>query len=402
MEALFSSLYKLFLFFDKIRLVILARIDPQVFELLKYLVFALFCIAALMQLCYYWFVFRKLASHKTQSANTTQPPVSIIICAKNEELNLPRFLPLVLAQNYPDYEVIVVNDCSYDNTQDILEELSKKHPHLKIVTIKEDDNYRHGKKFALMCGIKGAKHEYLLFTDADCYPKSNNWLSNMIRNYSDENTAIVLGYGAYEKSNGFLNKLIRFDTFYVALQYLSFALAGKTYMGVGRNLSYRKSIFYKQKGFASHYFIKSGDDDLFVNQAATALNTKVDFDLESVTFSKPKTTLKEWFRQKRRHITTYKYYKPASLRRLTLLSGSQYAFWVLFIAALITQLQPLIVLAVFGVRFLSQIIIFKKTMNKLNESDLLLFSPLFELFLLFIYPALSFSNSLIKENKWKS
>jgi len=402
MEALFSSLYKMLLFFDKIRLVIFSRIDPLVFELLEYVVLILFCIAALMQLWYYWFVFRKPASYNTSTTMAVQPPASIIICAKNEEFNLTRFLPLVLAQNYPDYEVIVVNDCSYDNTHDILEEFAKKHQHLKIVTIKEDDNYRHGKKFALMCGIKGAKHEHLLFTDADCYPKSNNWLSNMMRNYSDDNTAIVLGYGAYEKSNGFLNKLIRFDTFYVALQYLSFSLAGKTYMGVGRNLSYRKSLFYKQKGFASHYFIKSGDDDLFVNQAATALNTKVDLDIESVTLSKPKTTLKEWFHQKRRHITTYKYYKPASLRRLTLLSGSQYAFWILFIVALIAQYQPYIVLSAFGLRFISQLIIFKKTMNKLNESDLLLFSPLFELLLLFIYPALSFSNSLIKDNKWKS
>jgi biofilm PGA synthesis N-glycosyltransferase PgaC len=402
MEILYSSLNKLFLFFDSIRLIILSHIDPRVFEVLRYAAVALFGLAALIQLWHYWFVFRKVGAYKKANPNAVLPPTSVIICAKNEDDNLPLFLPKILDQDYPDYEVIVVDDCSYDNTSDVLKEFAKKYPRLRVVTIKEDDNYQHGKKFAVMCGIKGAKYEHFLLTDADCYPASNKWLQDMMSNYTDDNTSIVLGYGAYEKSKGILNKLIRFDTFYIALQYLSLSLAGKTYMGVGRNLSYRKSLFFKNKGFASHYFLKSGDDDLFVNETATPTNTKVELDAESITYSKPKGTFKEWYHQKRRHITTYKYYKPASIRRLTLLTASQYGFWILFVLALITQIQPIAVLSVFGVRLLSQLFIFKKAMDRLNERDLLLFSPVFELFLLFIYPALSLSNTVIKENKWKS
>lgn len=402
MQTLYSSLNKLFLFFDNIRLVILSHIDPRVFEAAKYVIVGLFGVMALIQLWHYWFVFRKVGAYKKANTDAALPPTSVIICAKNEDDNLPHFLPQVLNQDYPDYEVVVVNDCSYDNTSDVLEEFAKKHPRLKIVTIKEDEYYRHGKKFALMCGIKGAKHEHFLLTDADCRPVGNKWLRNMMSNYTDDNTSIVLGYGAYEKTKGTLNKLIRFDTFYVALQYLSFALIGKTYMGVGRNLSYRKTLFYKHKGFGSHYFLESGDDDLFINVAASPQNTKVELSAESITYSKPKATFKEWFNQKRRHITTYRYYKPESIRRLTLLTASQYGFWILFVAALFTQIQPIAVLSVFGVRLISQLFIFKKAMDRLGERDLLLFSPVFEVFLLFVYPALSLSNTVIKENKWKS
>ena len=401
MQTLYSSLHKLFLFFDHIRLLILAHVDPAVFQIAKYVILGLFGAAALIQLIYFWFIFRKVGVYK-KVADVELPPLSVIICARNEDDNLPVFLPLVLTQDYPEFEVIVVNDCSYDNTGDVLEEFAKKYPRLRIVTIKEDENYHHGKKFALMCGIKGATHEHLVFTDADCKPSGDQWLRSMAGNYSDDTTAIVLGYGAYEKSKGLLNKFIRFDTFYIALQYLSATLVGKTYMGVGRNMSYRKSLFFKHKGFASHYFLKSGDDDLFVNEAATSTNTKAEISAESITYSKPKTTFKEWYRQKRRHITTYKFYKRESTQRLMLLTGSQYGFWILFVLSLLTQIQPIAVLSLFFLRLLSQIIIFKKAMDRLGERDLLLFSPVFELILLFIYPALSLSNTVIKENKWKS
>ncbi|MBL7891563.1 MAG: glycosyltransferase [Bacteroidia bacterium] len=402
MQTLYSSLNKLFLFFDSIRLLILSHVDPRVFEAAKYVIVGLFGVMALIQVWHYWFVFRKVGAYKKTDKDTVLPPTSVIICAKNEDDNLTRFLPQVLDQDYPDYEVIVVNDCSYDNTGDVLEEFAKKYARLKIVTIKEDEYYRHGKKFALMCGIKGAKNECLLLTDADCRPAGNKWLRSMMSNYTDDTTSIVLGYGAYEKEKGVLNKIIRFDTFYIALQYLSFSLNAKTYMGVGRNLSYRKSLFFKHKGFGSHYFLESGDDDLFINEAATATNTKVELGAEGITYSKPKATFKEWYHQKRRHITTYKYYKRESIRQLSLLTASQYGFWMLFVAALFTQIQPIAILSVFGVRLLSQLFIFKKAMDRLGERDLLLFSPVFEVFLLFVYPAFSLSNTVIKENKWKS
>lgn len=363
-------------------------------------VFGVFVFALLIQLWYYLEFFSRLAFYKKKELPSNNPPTSIVICAKNEDDNLVEFLPLIFEQDYPEFEVVVVNDCSWDNTADFLKEFAKKHSNLKIVTIKEDDTYTHGKKVALMMGIKGANNEHMLLTDADCRPNSKDWLKNMMLHFSNE-TEIVLGYGGYEKQKGFLNKIIRYDTFMIALQFLSFALAGKTYMGTGRNLAYKKTLFFKMKGFASHYHIESGDDDLFVNEAATKQNSKIEVSVESHTISRVKTSYKSWFRQKRRHITTFKFYNGASKFRLMMISGSQILFFMSFIALLIMQFQPIIVLSLFALRLLIQMIIFNKSMKQLAEKDLWLLAPFIEVILLFIYPMITMSNILMKKNKWK-
>jgi biofilm PGA synthesis N-glycosyltransferase PgaC len=195
-------------------------------------VFGAFVLALLIQLFFYLGIFSRLAFYKKKEMASNTPPASIVICARNEDDNLVEFLPRIFEQDYPEFEVVVVNDCSFDNSADILKEFARKHDNLKIVTIKEDEVYAHGKKVALMMGIKGAGNEHMLLTDADCRPNSKDWLRNMMLHFTGE-TEIVLGYGAYEKQKGFLNKIIRFDTFFIALQFLSFSLARKTYMGTG-------------------------------------------------------------------------------------------------------------------------------------------------------------------------
>jgi cellulose synthase/poly-beta-1,6-N-acetylglucosamine synthase-like glycosyltransferase len=362
--------------------------------------FIVFIFALLIQLWYYLNFFRRLAFYKKIEARIHTPPTSIIICARNEDDNLVNFLPKIFEQDYPEFEVVVVNDCSSDNTADFLKEFSTKYKNLKVVTIQQDEYYSHGKKIALMMGIKGATHEHLLLTDADCKPNSKDWLHNMMQPFTEE-TEIVLGYGAYEKLNGFLNKIIRFDTFMIGMQFLSFALANKTYMGTGRNLAYKKSLFFKMKGFASHYHIESGDDDLFVNEAATKRNSKISIAIDTHTISKVKTTFRDWFRQKRRHITTFKHYNVESKVRLTTMSVSQYLFFTFFVITLILQFEPIIVLSLFTLRLSVQSIIFNKSMKQLNEKDLSLIAPLIEISLLIVYPLIGISNLFIKKNKWK-
>lgn len=331
----------------------------------------------------------------------------MIICAKNEDRNLSEFLPFILNQNYPKYEVIVVNDCSWDNTPDVLREFEKKYSHLKVITIKEDEKHPHGKKFALMVGIKGASYEHLLLTDGDCKPLSNQWIQKMMQKFTGEKE-IVLGYSKYEKSAGVLNKLIRFDAFHIALQYLSFAMAGKPYMGVGRNLAYRKELFFKHKGFASHYYIQSGDDDLFINEAATGENTAVEISEESHTESRVKKNWKEWVGQKRRHITTWGKYKLSDKIRLGVYLFAQMCFWfslaglfIFYKHSLFGEYDRYIIGSIALFKIIVQMTIFKLTMNKLKEKDLLLFSLLAELFLLGFYPVLATWNRLWQRQKWK-
>ena len=220
---------------------------------------------------------------------TVNIPVSVIISARNEANNLTENLPLILEQNYPDFEVIVVNDCSLDDSENVLKEFQLKYPHLKMVTVTEHDRFKTGKKFALTMGIKAAKNEHLLFTDADCQPASADWISRMMASNFSGSTEIVLGYSPYYRTSGFLNSFIRFETLKTAINYLSAALAGNAYMGIGRNLAYTKTLFFKNKGFASHMHVLSGDDDLFVNQNATADNTAIEIHPDAFTFSDAKT-----------------------------------------------------------------------------------------------------------------
>ena len=332
---------------------------------------------------------------------STQEPVSIIICARNEDDNLTEFLPKVLTQHYSEFEVIVVNDCSNDNTENVIDEFAKIFPNLKKATIKEDDYYKHGKKYAVLIGIKATKYNNLLFTDADCYPVNENWLQSMSSGFVNKKE-IVLGYGAYKKEDGFLNKLIRFDAFLIATNYLSAAIKGKAYMGVGRNLAYKKELFYKEKGFASHYHITSGDDDLFINQACTTENTNVSVSHDAITYSLPKKTFADWKRQKQRHLTTAPHYNAASKTKISVAYSFQYAFHLLFFVLLLFKTTLIAAIVGFILKMILQLVIFNKASKKLNEPDLWKLAFVFEFVLLVVYPIFHISKLLHKPNKWKS
>ena len=366
------------------------------------LVFYIFIISFFIQLIYYWGIFSRLAFYRKKGVTDKKyyRPVSVVISAKNEYENLLINLPLILEQDYPDFEVVLVNDCSEDDTDYLLRTYTEKYPRLKVVNIINNVNFFSGKKFPLSVGIKSAKNEILLLTDADCKPNSKNWIAEMQSNY-DSKTAIVLGYGAYEKKKGFLNKLIRYDTLRIGIEYFSLALSGFPYMGVGRNLSYTKKLFYDNKGFTSHYTIRSGDDDLFINQSAKRKNTAIEISLDSHTLSEPKATFSLWFRQKRRHLTTGRFYKLSHKFLLGLFAFSQFTFFLAFVVLLIFMHQLIIIIPLLTIRLLSQLVINKKCIDKLNEKNLLLFSPLFEFILMIINIYLSFTNIFIKNTKWK-
>ncbi len=364
------------------------------------IIFYFFVLASAIQVFYYLYFFARVAFFKKkQKTQTQQHPVSVIICARNEDENLARNLPGVLVQQYrSSHEVIVVNDNSSDDTRYILQELKKTFKSLHIVELTQEARHITGKKFPLSVGIRESRHEILLLTDADCVPSSEFWIQH-IQDAYDEKTEIVLGYGAYHKKKGLLNKLIRFETFHTALQYLSYALAGMPYMGVGRNLSYRKSLFFRQKGFSSINHIPSGDDDLFINKAATPLNTAVVLDPDAITRSVPKTKWRAWLKQKARHYSTARYYKPKHKFLLGLYFATQFFYYPLLASCLLFS-DLLLTAIVFGTRFLLQAIILRKSMKKLGEADLWPWFVILDMWMFFYY--LIFAPALWKkkQNQW--
>ena len=328
--------------------------------------------------------------------------VSIIICARNERAFLESHLPEWLTLDYPDYEVIVMNDCSWDGSKDLLEEMEKKYDRLKAHHLDEENLYQHDKKFPLTLGIKAAKNEVVLLTDADCVPKSKYWIQEMLASYHQPECELVIGYGAYQPKPGLLNKMIRFDTFLIALQYFSSTLRSRTYMATGRNLSYKKSLFFRNKGFASHNHIRSGDDDLFINRVANKRNTFIQFSQNSHTLSVPKSSFSEWINQKRRHVTTAVFYKTGDKLYIGMYFMAQILFFGGMLTSLIFSLQWIYpILGLFLMKNCIQIIIFKKSMEKLDEKDLFLWVPILEIFLMFFYLMVHTANLFSKQPKWK-
>jgi len=365
-------------------------------------IFLIFAFSAVIQLFYYLFFYLSVYVHKPKVVINSMQPVSIIICARNESENLRNFLPAVLEQDYPDYEVIVVNDCSEDNSYDVLGTFSLQYPNLKISTINKDSKFSHNKKFAQFIGIKAAKNEILLFTDADCQPESDKWIQSMASHFDDK-TSFVLGYGGYLNEKGLLNKYIRYDNMTIAMQYLGMAIRGVPYMGVGRNLAYRRSVFFDNKGYGTHNHIISGDDDLFVNTNATRENTLVEFREGTHTRSVPFSGLNEWFTQKKRHLTTAPYYKFRDKLLLITESASRIVFYTTFIVLLSFIFLWPYVLAVFGLRLIIQIIVFTLVQKKLNEKELIIYSLFFDIFSPVINALVYFSNRLDRpgKNRWK-
>jgi glycosyltransferase involved in cell wall biosynthesis len=358
-----------------------------------------FAVVVFINCCYY-LLFTKFSFLKNPTEKQTPlHPISLIICAKNEAENLKLNIPLWLKQDYVNFEVILINDASEDETLDVMEDFEKEDDRIQIVNVKNNEAFWGNKKYALTLGIKKAKNNRLLFTDANCRPASHLWLKTMASNFSEQRQ-LVLGYGSYYKTSGFLNTLIRYETLLTAIQYFSYAKAGLPYMGVGRNLAYSSQLFYDNNGFISHIKVPSGDDDLFVNEVATGKNTAICFEKEAFTYSDSKQTWRAWFLQKKRHISTAKYYKPKHKILLASFYICNVLFWILAFLS-IFLLDWKIPAALIAFRFIFEFLVVGKAALKLNEKKLIPFILVLEFFLVLAQMSIFISNSFSKPNRWK-
>ncbi len=331
---------------------------------------------------------------------TTTQPVSVIVCAHDEEENIKELIPILLNQNHPEFEIIIVEDRSNDGTYDYLLEATKHHSRLKMVRVTNKPEVMNGKKFGITLGIKAAKYEWVLLTDADCRPASQHWIARMSE-YFTPNAQLVIGYSAYQKLPGLLNSFIRFETLLTAIQYMGFALLDKPYMGVGRNLAYRKSLFLDNKGFNKYLTITGGDDDLFVNQYTTKANTQLALGLDTVTFSKPKTTLQEFYYQKIRHLSVGKYYKFETKLWLGFFTLSLVATWLFVFPASFFEPTVFEVLALIGFRWVVLTVLFHFASQSLGVRFEAWKAPFLDFIYAFYYLVAGFVALLAKKVQWK-
>jgi cellulose synthase/poly-beta-1,6-N-acetylglucosamine synthase-like glycosyltransferase len=366
----------------------------------SYWIFIVFLMASAFLVLYLLVFWARFAFYRRPKIQTSDvPPVTVVIAARNEEDNLYNNIELILNQDYPKFEVIVVNHQSIDNSKHILIALQKIYPHLRVIEIEKNRHLKVGKKLPITLGIKAAKFDHLLFTDADCKPVCNQWIRLMAENFS-EKKEIVLGYGPYTKEKGFLNTMIRFDTVQIAINYFAFALNGLPYMGVGRNMAYKKQRFMAVGGFRSHYGIPSGDDDLFIRDAANRKNASIELRPESFCFSEPKKTWADWFKQKRRHYGTSNEYKVFTRALLGLFPMMLVLQLLTFVSLLFFTDFRFWSLVVFGSILLFRWFWQAINFSKLNAGKLAIFYPILEYAHIAITASMYYSKSYHK-NQWK-
>ncbi len=317
------------------------------------ILFITFCLSSFVAILLNILSLFKLSKYKSKEhiLDIEDKPVSIVVCAHNEIENLKVLVPKLLAQAYVDFEVIIVDDRSTDGSYEYLLEEQSKHANMKMVRVEWTPEHVNEKKYALTLGIKGAKNDLLVFTDADCEPISYNWLKKMVSQFNGK-TDFVLGFSYYREHPGFLNKFIRHETLQTALLYVTMALLGIPYMGVGRNIGYKRSFFLSRKGFNKILKVTGGDDDLFVNRYSTSKNTTVVLDPESVILSEPKNKLGELITQKIRHISVSKLYKFKHKLLIGLISISKILFWITGLSLIILTYKIYWTVGLFSIQLL--------------------------------------------------
>lgn len=351
----------------------------------------LLCIATQIGYLIYW----QLPPISRHSQTKEQPSVSIVICTHNHLAALQKGLHTFLTQTYNTFEVIVVDDQSTDGTYDWLQSIHADK--LKIIRL---DASAPGKKDALATGINAAQYDWIMLTDADCYVHSTLWIHTLISRCEEDKIGYV-AYAPYEKETGWLNKLIRYDTAFIAMQYLSMAHKGKAYMGVGRNMGWKRNMRDDLQKALALQTTSSGDDDLLLQRIGIKKDMQAVVHPDTYVFSKPHQTFTNWIRQKSRHHTTGWYY-PFSTQLLLMgwfLAGTLHygmvSVWILFFPS-----TALVALCTILLRWILIILGRYRAFNILLEKDLIVFSPLLDFIHIFVIPFFTLKSRFQNKKRW--
>ncbi len=370
---------------------------------MQYLELLFFAAITLQLIFFILFViaFSRKAKASSSLSHAEGAALSVVVCAHDELENLKILVPALLQQHYPSFEVIVVDDRSNDDTLDWLLSETKKHSNLRMVHVDQTPNHINGKKYALTLGIRAATHDWIVLTDADCRPQGSNWLSSLSEQ-TKLNTEIILGYSPYQKKAGWLNRFIRFETLITGLQYLGFALMNMPYMGVGRNMAYRKSLFMENKGFNHMLSQTGGDDDLFVNKHANSNNTAVVLGNQSLVYSIPKNTVSEFFQQKVRHLAAGRNYKLGHRIVLGLFMFSWLISLILGISLLIFSVNALTIVIALMARLIAFIVTLQIAQKRMGERFELWPVLVLDIIYIIYYLSTGTAALLTKKIQWKN
>ncbi len=360
---------------------------------------AFFIFHSFLLLFFHAFVRRQLLRglKKKERFLSEHIPVSVVICARNEEANLRKNLPLLLDQSHRNSEWILVDDASEDATLEVMKTWAGKDQRIRVIRM---GSKRHpGKKEALSEGLAAARNELILLTDADCRPAGRQWIGRMAAGLA-QGSDLVLGYAPLESEKGFLSKCMRFDASVVAMHYLALAEAGYPYMGVGRNMACRKNLFESYRPRAEERKIASGDDDLFVNAVSGKARIRVCLDPATFMYSPHPADWRTWYRQKRRHLSAGRFYKKRDLLMLSVYPFSLLCFYLIFMTLLFSGEVYIALIVCFFYSILA-IFITSRSFRILDQGDLRFAMPLLEFLYLVQQIFINLTLILKRPVRWK-
>jgi glycosyltransferase involved in cell wall biosynthesis len=365
------------------------------------IIFYVFAAITALHLAWYLGILGKFAFIKPQAITPKKIPVSVIVSVKNNIEEVNRLIPALISQEYPDFEIVLVDNASHDETIDVLEAYEQQYHNIKLVKVENNEAFWANKKYALTLGIKAASKDYLLFIDVHCMPASNQWIASMVSQFTLSKT-IVLGYSALQKKkNSLLNKLIRFDGMLAATGYFAWAKAGRPYTGNGRNLAYKKDEWYQHNGYIKHIKIRLGEDALFINEAATKKNTAICYTPESITSRESKKTYKEFIREKRKRLYTTRYFKPFDRLQLKAFFVLHLLFFGFAIALAILQYNWMFLVPAVVIRYIVTWVTLAQSAKRLNEKDTVYWYPFIEIMLIFTQLYAYIANLFKKPVHWR-
>ena len=348
-----------------------------------------------VQLIYY-VLFSSVLWKQKKANNSSTPPISVIIFAKNCASYLEKNITYFLNQKYPNFEILLVNNASFDETDDVIEQLKEKHPQLKIVDVENNEAFWGNKKYATTLAIKAAKYEHLLFTEANCVPKSEFWIAEMSKLFSEEKT-IVLGYKKLILGNNFTSYLIRFQHVLLTIQGFFAAKSLTPFMAFGENYGFTKNDFFRVKGFVNHIKIRDGKDDLFVRDAAQKNNASYQLSSESFIECETNYTFKSWFLEQRKKNILQKQYKLKHRFFLNFFMFTKVGFYALATYLFfVYSYQILLPIVLFYLLF--KAIVMGLATKKLGEISVFFLSPILDILLIFIQISIFIANLISKPN----
>ena len=348
-----------------------------------------------VQLIYY-VLFSSVLWKQNKANNSSTLPISVIIFAKNCASYLEKNITYFLNQKYPNFEILLVNNASFDETDDVIEQLKEKHPQLKIVDVENNEAFWGNKKYATTLAIKAAKYEHLLFTEANCVPKSEFWIAEMSKLFSEEKT-IVLGYKKLILGNNFTSYLIRFQHVLLTIQGFFAAKSLNPFMAFGENYGFTKTDFFRVKGFVNHIKIRDGKDDLFVRDAAQKNNASYQLSSESFIECETNYTFKSWFLEQRKKRILQKQYKLNHRFFLNFFMFTKIGFYALATYLFFVYSYQILLPIVLFYLFFKAIVMGLAT-KKLGEISVFFLSPVLDILLIFIQISIFIANLISKPN----